>query len=283
MRISRSEQRGVSGGRHHSADRDAYSGGNSGANRGPNNRGAGNTPGASRLAWLGRLAKILFSVAMVTGVGVGAAWIYTQLDVPVAAISVESAFERVSRDEIEALVAPHIAGGFLSLGLAEIRDQLEQNPWIESASARRQWPSGLAINIVEETPIARWGDAGFLNHRGVALAIGNVAGLEHLPILDGPVGSERKVMQEYREISQLLQPVGLRISEFRGDARGAWQLQLQDGPVVLMGRGQLMEKIRRFLVVWERELRPRAAQVARVDTRYNNGVAVQWRVADGAG
>ncbi len=230
-----------------------------------------------------RLARILVSTAMVGAVAVGALWIYAKLDVPVAAIAVESTFERVSREEIEALVAPHIAGGFLSLGLAEIRDHLEQNPWIESASARRQWPSSLAISVVEETPIARWGDAGFLNHRGVALTVGAVAGLEGLPLLEGPPGSARNVMQEYREISQLLQPVGLKISEFRGDARGAWRLRLQDGPEVIMGRGQLLEKIRRFLVVWEQALNARAEQVVRVDARYNNGVAVQWRTTEGAG
>ncbi len=230
-----------------------------------------------------RLGSIMVSTAMVIGVGAGALWIYAKLDVPVAAIAVESTFERVSRDEIEALVAPHIAGGFLSLGLADIRDHLEQNPWIESASARRRWPSSLAITVVEETPIARWGEAGFLNHRGVALTVGSVAGLESLPLLEGPPGSARKVMQEYREISQLLQPAGLKITEFHGDTRGAWRLRLQDGPEVMMGRGQLLEKIRRFLVVWEQVLRPKAEQVVRVDTRYNNGVAVQWRSANGAG
>lgn len=256
--------------------------------RGPQRGGANRRHGDDGARTSGRvrarrLASFMVSIAMVVGVGRGALWIYTQLDVPVAAISVQSNFERVSREEIEALVAPHLAGGFLSLGLDEIRDHLEQNPWIESASARRQWPSSLAISVVEETPIARWGEAGFLNHRGVALTVGSIAGLENLPLLEGPPGSARNVMQEYREISQLLQPVGLKITEFHGDPRDAWRLRLQDGPEVIMGRGQLLEKIRRFLVVWEQVLSAKAEQVVRVDTRYNNGVAVQWRTADGAG
>ncbi len=255
-----------------------------GPRRGGANRRNGDD-GAGTSGWVlaRRLASAMVSAATVVGVGAGALWIYTKLDVPVAAIAVQSNFERVSREEIEALVAPHLAGGFLSLGLDEIRDHLELNPWIESASARRQWPSSLAISVVEETPIARWGEAGFLNHRGVALTVGSIAGLENLPLLAGPPGSERNVMQEYREISQLLQPVGLKITEFHGDPRGAWRLRLQDGPEVIMGRGQLLEKIRRFLVVWEQALSAKAEQVVRVDTRYNNGVAVQWRTADGAG
>ncbi len=256
--------------------------------RGPQRGGANrrnSRDGTRASVWIRvrHLARFMVSTAMVVAVAAGALWVYTKLDVPVAAIAVESTFERVSREEIEALVAPHLAGGFLSLGLDEIRDHLEQNPWIESASARRRWPSSLAISVVEETPIARWGDAGFLNHRGVALTVGVVDGLEGLPLLEGPPGSARNVMQEYREISQLLQPVGLKISEFRGDASGAWRLRLQDGPEVVMGRGQLLEKIRRFVVVWERALSAKAEQVVRVDTRYNNGVAVQWRTTEGAG
>jgi cell division protein FtsQ len=87
------------------------------------------------------------------------------------------------------------------------------------------------------------------------------------------------VMQQYRMFTQMLQSTGLRIVEFRMGVRGGWYLRFAEGPTLAVGRGQVVEKIQRFLRVWDKALAVRLDQIDNIDIRYGNGVAVRW-IAD---
>jgi cell division protein FtsQ len=242
----------------------------------------------ARPSWRQRLAGLLRALAAIAGTAVVAAvaWggvlLFEKLDRPIAVIGVDGEIGRVTASEIKDIVAANLSGGFLSLDLEQICEGLEKHPWIESASARRQWPDKVVIRIDEETPIARWGDTAFLNNRGQTLDMARAGDLDNLPLLAGAEGDARKIMRHYREIAQMLQPTGLKISEFRQAPRGNWELHFEQGPALIVGRDNLAGKLRRFLLVWERELKARAADIASVDIRYGNGVAVRWRKDENA-
>lgn len=226
---------------------------------------------------LARTGLAVLGALVLAGGVVGLRMLYEKLDVPIAVIGVDGRIANLSAREVEDIVAANLSGGFLSLDLDRIREGLEAHPWVESATARRQWPNQLVIVIREETPIARWGDNGFLNNRGQTLDVSNAAELADLPLLAGPPGKERAVMQQYRIFTQLLQTTGLRIVEFRMGARGGWHLRFADGPTLAVGRGQITDKIQRFLKVWDKALAVRLDQIDHIDIRYGNGVAVRWK------
>tara|TARA_R110001592_G_scaffold363352_2_gene684908 strand:+ start:181308 stop:182219 length:912 start_codon:yes stop_codon:yes gene_type:complete len=229
-----------------------------------------------RLRWLVRGFSMLSLMAVLVGVLWGGAQVFRKLDVPISVIAIKGEFSHVNQEEIQRLVEPLIDGGILSLDLAQIRSQLELQPWVETVTVRRQWPGGLVISVVEEVPIARWGKQGFLNSRGEMLEIADNSKLKHLPLLQGDENTERSIMKSYREIAQLLQPVNLKISGLKRDPRGSWWLSLSNGLELVIGRDQVMEKMRRFLLVWVSGLKDKAWQVERVDIRYDNGIAVRW-------
>ncbi|HLS99297.1 MAG: cell division protein FtsQ/DivIB [Porticoccaceae bacterium] len=224
-----------------------------------------------------RLGVAALGALVFAGGAVGLRTLYGILDVPIAVIGVDGRIANLSAREVEDIVAANLSGGFLSLDLDRIRKGLEAHPWVESATARRQWPNQLVIVIREETPIARWGDSGFLNNRGQTLDVANAAALAELPLLAGPEGMEREVMQQYRIFTQLLQATGLAIVEFRMGERGGWHLRFADGPTLAVGRGQITDKIQRFLKVWDKALAVRLDQIDHIDIRYGNGVAVRWK------
>ena len=39
-------------------------------------------------------------------------------------------------------------------------------PWIYKVNTRRRWPAEIEVVLVEQRPLARWGDTGYLNHQG---------------------------------------------------------------------------------------------------------------------
>jgi len=233
-------------------------------------------PLRERLRWLTRSLSVLSLVVVLIGVLWGGEKVFHKLDVPIGVIAIKGEFSHVDQGEVQRLVEPLVKGGILSLDLAKIRSELELQPWIEAVAVSRQWPGGLVISVVEETPIARWGTQGFLNSRGEMLTIKDNSKLAHLPLLQGQGHTERSLMKSYREIAQLLQPANLKITGLKRDQRGAWWLSLSNGLELVIGRGQVVEKMRRFLVVWMSGLKDKAGQIARVDVRYDNGIAVQW-------
>jgi len=235
------------------------------------------SPSGARLAGLRRLFATGAGIAVLAACVWGGARFYRSLDVPVAVIAVEGTLSQVSREELENLVAANIEGGFLGMDLQRIRAALAGHPWIEVASVRRQWPDRLRIRVVEEIPIARWGETGFLNRRGEDLYAPRVNGLDALPLLAGPPGSARRVMTQYRDVNQLLQPMGLKIVEFREAPRGDWQLSFANGTALKLGRDRLIDKLKRFQVAWNGALASRVNDIEQVDIRYENGVAVRWR------
>lgn len=229
-----------------------------------------------RLAWLQRSLSLLMLSGLLVGSGWGVWLVFEKINVPIGVILVRGQYSQVDQAQIQKLVEPLLSGGFISLDLKRIRDGLERHPWIEEASISRQWPDSLVIRLVEEVPIARWGNSAFLNHRGERLEIGDNSMLAHLPLLEGVARSERQMMRSYRQMVQLLQPAELRIAALQRDARDAWRLTLTNDLELVIGRDQVIEKMRRFLLVWEQHLKTQVADVVRVDIRYDNGVAVQW-------
>jgi len=232
------------------------------------------------LEWLKNLARFSLLAGVVLTFTIGSVLLYRYIDRPLAHVSVDSPYERVAKSEIKVLVGDISSGGFISLDLAVVRERLEAHPWIASASVRRQWPDRLQLSIVEEVPIARWRESGFLNRSGAALKATDSSTLGNLPLLVGPEGSSRLVMSEFRDVSELMFAQRLKVVAFSVDAHGARSLKLASGHEVVLGRGDVIEKVRRFLTIWQGELASRQQEIKAIDARYDNGVAVSWQKSD---
>ena len=232
------------------------------------------------LEWLKSLLRFSLLLAVLVIFVVGSVSFYRYIDRPLEHIAVTSPYQRVAQNDIEALVGDITSGGFLSLDLGVVRQRLEAHPWIASASVRRQWPNRLQLHIVEEVPIARWRDSGFLNRSGVALQAADNSALSNLPHLVGEEGSSRLVMSEFRDVSELMFSQGLKVVAFSVDVHDTRSLKLASGHEVVLGRGDVIAKVQRFLTIWQVELASRQTEIDAIDARYDNGVAVSWRKND---
>ena len=225
-------------------------------------------------AWLNRIL-ILAGGGVVLVAGLQA--LITLQSIPVEQITVTGKLEHTRAEEVQVLVQPALIGGFLSADLVLIRQQLESMPWIYRATVRRRWPSSLEINVVEQLPIARWGDSGFLNHEAQVFQTANEGSWHALPLLVGPDGTARELMASYQRLEELLAPLRLEVIELSLDDRGQLQAILQGGTEVYLGGDDFVERVQRLLALYRSELSSRTAQVARVDLRYESGLAVAFR------
>ena len=198
------------------------------------------------------------------------------VDRPLASVMVEGDFHYISKERAMALISAEINEDFLQLDLMRMKTALENEPWVEHAALARRWPDALEVRITEEQPIARWGTDGFLNQRGELVQVDNIDALAALPLLQGSAADASKIMQQYQDLSQLLRSRGLDVIELKCDSKKSWRLMLKGDVEVAIGRDQVMEKMRRFMTVYDQHLSEVWQDVTAIDVRYTNGVAVQW-------
>jgi|TARA_B110000908_G_scaffold101736_2_gene119940 cell division protein FtsQ len=222
------------------------------------------------------LARIML-VTVLALVGYGAALLYKQIDKPLTNVMIGGDFSYLQPAELSQLLAEEVDGGFLSVDLAHLSQVLREHPWVRDVTIGREWPSMLKVEVTEEVPIARWGKKGFLNRLGEELIIENNSHLGALPVLRADTASSREMMENYQLMAELLVPTGLKIAELRRDSLGVWYVDTAPGLRMVIGRDQISEKIRRFNLVWAAGLNKYVKNIAAVDLRYPNGLAVAWR------
>lgn len=222
-----------------------------------------------------RVAMSMFSLGVVAA---GVAAVVWALDQPIQRVAVQGRFQRVSPMDVEQAVKARVRGaGLVSVDLAAVQFAIEKLPWVDTASVQRAWPRGLQVVVTEQVGAARWGANGILNARGELFASESRHIPAELPRLAGPQGSEGQVAQRYFAIQGRLVEAGMRITALELDARGAWQIDLDNGVQVRLGRRQVDERFERFVAAALRLVSQRAIDMEYVDMRYTNGFAVGWK------
>ena len=199
------------------------------------------------------------------------------LDRPVRVISMDGSFQRVSPGQIEKAIAPFTHAGFMSADLDSIENAVETLPWVEHARIQRRWPNSLHVTVIEQTAAARWGESGLLNTRGELFVRSATHVPAELPHLSGPDGTESQVAQRYLSMQGRMLEAGMRIAALRLDERGAWEMDLDSGVTVRLGRREVDERIDRFIHTASQVISHRLTEIMYVDMRYSNGFAIGWR------
>lgn len=236
-------------------------------------------------ASFGFLRKLMWPVLLVAlgfGTYEGAQKLMPYADRPIAKVAIQGDLSYISQQSVQQRIAPYLAASFFSIDLATMRSELETMPWIAHAEVRRVWPDQVVIRLEEQLPVARWGDSALLNNQGAAFAPRELANYEHLPQLFGPQRAQQQVMQQYQVLSQMLRPLGFSIVRLELRDRGSWFLTTGAGSAgpgieLLLGRDNLIPKMRRFIAIYDKTLKDQITNIARVDLRYANGLAVGWR------
>jgi cell division protein FtsQ len=158
----------------------------------------------------------------------------------------------------------------------QLKQIVSELDWVHHANVRKNWPQAIEVEVFPESVIAYWNDNGFINRQGRVLYTEMLVGGD-LPHLYGPGGSELDVMEQFQQLSQMLNNHGHEIKVLTVTERGSWSLETESGVQVLLGKEDLKARMRRFLTVSVRLAeRGDARFVERMDARYINGVAVHF-------
>lgn len=219
---------------------------------------------------LRNIANALFGLSLVL-VLYGAVRYVLQLPVfPLRAVELTAQPQRVPEEAIARAVREQLNGNFFTVDLDHTRQAFEKLPWVRKVSVRRKFPWTLQVEIEEQVTLARWNGTELVNTHGEVFA-GKVE--QELPAFIGQPDSSMQVTQMYAELSAALEPIGQHIVQISLSPRYAWQVKLDGGMVLELGREEVQQRMARFVAVYPYSLASMARSVRRVDLRYRNGFA----------
>ena len=203
-------------------------------------------------------------------------------------------------ERVKNVVQNALNGNFFSISLERLESEVEQLPWVLSASFRRQWPSTIIINVVEAELVARWGTDKWLSFAGepVLLQANDKSGHSELVQLNGHEDQIDVVWEAFQLWSEKFASIGLSLDELSLSSTGLLEFGISPGALGLQSDlynpdGQMAGtdsnvtmivelensgmRVRRFLDALDQQFLARFLEMESVDLRYPNGFTISWR------
>jgi cell division protein FtsQ len=228
---------------------------------------------------LNRAANTLFVAA---GLMIAYAVIWIAIHLPVFAlrhVQILGDTRHVTRAQVEDIVKLGLTGTFFTVNLPRLRGAFEKLPWVREVKLRRHWPDRLEVRITEQVALARWGSAALVNTQG---EIFQAAYDGVLPLFVGPPGTSKEIAIQYEFFRRNLAAIHAKPVVVQLSARRAWQVKLENGPTLQLGRDDVEARLSRFIAVHDRAVSALARRIDYVDLRYPNGFAVRIPELKGA-
>ena len=228
---------------------------------------------------MSRAKFFLFGLIMLLGAWYG--WRQLQskdaISKPIRYVKIEGAFQYISKDRLKQLLTPEMMRGFYHADMDNIHHVIVSLPLVEKVDVKRVWPDAVHIKITEQRPIVRWGGKALLNKQGDMLTPDNVDSFKSLPLITGPEGQEKKLLEIMKGIYIVLMDKSMQLAEFHVNERRSWRIKLASGLEINLGGKAPLENMQRFLKTIDILGEDKVAMMASVDARYPNGYAVTWK------
>jgi cell division protein FtsQ len=226
-------------------------------------------PARWRGYWPVMLTGFILGWVVVSGL-----WVWQRLNDPQALpfhdVKVSGQFQHLNPAQLRQFLLPQIHGGFFVLKMEPLKQSLLKTPWVEEVSIRRI-PGTLYVNVQEHQPVARWNDQFLINsHDQVIPAPRDTP--DGLPTLYGPQDSEQLVLSYFQQMNVLLKPLNLQIQQIRYDERKNWELVLNNGVTVTIGRDDVLPRMERLARWYPRIVGDQP--ITHIDLRYPNSIAL---------
>ncbi len=215
------------------------------------------------------LANLLFGLSAVWLLGRGLSYAVHLPVFALRAAELAAAPTHTTAEQLRAVVV-QVQGNFFTTDLQRTRQALEQLPWVRSASVRRKFPWALQVELEEQVALARWNQGDLVNTYGEVF---HAETDERLPVFLGEAHNALLVAQTYSEMNRLLVPLQRHVTRIVLSPRLAWQIELDDGLQLALGREAMAERLARFVRVYPSSLVTMPG-AHRIDLRYRDGFAV---------
>ena len=228
------------------------------------------------ITWKPLARVLLITLPLIAGVGVYQ-WIQNPENLTIKSVEVTGDFNVLDKKKLQPLIESYTKTNLYLLDDEGLEKELEDNPWVHSASMTHVWPDKLIVKIYEQRPVAYWGEFQMLAENGEIIKASLEDKKGTLPLLYSPNDKGRNMASGFLKIREMMKGFPVKLVEFKEDARGSWQIKLENGMTLKIGRKHQEKRLKRFMVAYKQSLNTVIDKVSVVDLRYTNGFAVKWK------
>ena len=235
----------------------------------------GATAATSR--WMDWSSWVVLALALLLCLAGVVAFIQNVQQAPIAQIRIEGALNPTEQSVLQQSLQPLVKDGYFTADLTKIRDGALKQSWVDRVTVSRHWPHGIVVRVIPRHPIARWGSGRLLSDQADVFSEARPIDRRELPLLHGPMSQSHAMMQQYYQINQWFAPLGLKLRELHLTDRMTWFMTFDSGLRVIVDQEQTQAKLQRLIVLAQHGLQDAWLQIAAIDLRYRNGMALQWK------
>lgn len=221
-----------------------------------------------------RIVRALLIIMVLSAIG----WLVAQnsslLFKPVKTYQIVTPLTNVKTSDIDLIMRPYLGQSFWDLSLESIQAELTRLDWVAQATVKRSWPDRVYVSIEEQKPVARWGQAGLVNHSGTVFYPRDMSLFADFVLLDGPLEASAQMLLHLKQYQTQLEPLGFTIAGLKRQVDGVWRVQLLNGYELVLDANQSDASIQRFMRAYPKLSADLRKSATVYDLRYSNGFIV---------
>ncbi|GAA63381.1 cell division protein FtsQ [Pseudoalteromonas sp. BSi20311] len=220
------------------------------------------------------LAVVIGLIEITSGVS---HWLVENKDAQIKHLTVLGNPKYTDEKAITAAIKKADLSSFFELNVKQVQHLVQELPWVATVSVRKQWPDTIQVYVVEHQAVAHWNSDLLINQSGDAFEAKSDKLSATLPQLYGPEGSEKEAWVAFKQFDEMLKVNALTLTSLALSERFSWQLWLDNGVRLNLGRKDKAKRVQRFIDVYSRIEQRADAQIDAIDLRYDTGLAVSYK------
>jgi len=196
---------------------------------------------------------------------------------PIRYVRVSGTFQYLDKSDVKKIIRRSMKESFLTVDIVAIRESVKSLPWVDTVSVARVWPDIVDIHVTEQSAVAYWGSQELLNNRGELFKPETVMASRDLPVLKGPAGAHKRVFDLLGKIQIKTDKAGLDLATLVISPQETVSAVFKNGMRIQLGREKPIERLSRFMGVYDRMNKGDSGVIDGIDMRYHNGFSVAWK------
>ncbi len=194
---------------------------------------------------------------------------------PISLVRVFGDVQYLSKNDIMNVVSFHSNKGFWLMDVAALHKQLANFPLVKYVEVEKRWPNKLYLTFVLDKPIALLNNKYIVSNNLVLFEKNKIIIQdESLSKINCELIYKDEAIDLLLSVNARLKSFSLKINELMFVENTGWNMKLNNGLVVMLGKHDLENRLQRFMKIYTAKLQ-RMPLLHYVDLRYVNGVAVK--------
>lgn len=196
---------------------------------------------------------------------------------PITTVQVVDPYGRVDQTALQAAVDHDIQHGFFQINLSTVKNDVLTLPWVKDVEVARKWPNKIQITINERVPLAHWNQHSLVDTDGYIFTPKTSSLPNTLPNFQGSADNAQEMLINYTKFNQILASKNLQVETIKVTDRHSWLITLDNGIQIELGREEILQRLDRFVQIYDTIFASTHKKAQYVDMRYPNAMAVRWQ------